>query len=155
MPETPLVRPEITPVQPEVGGLETSERRPTPQTERTAELTPTDVSSVQPIPVPVTGPAPLSPAAAPLQQHVEEIMSDGLADTYAKLDPTTQQEFRTAGEVTASKISDILQSGKVQVKKIVDLLVAWLRIIPGVNHFFLEQEAKIKADKLLALKNKQ
>jgi len=30
----------------------------------------------------------------------------------------------------------------------------WLKILPGVNKFFLEQEAKIKTDKILALKNK-
>lgn len=50
-------------------------------------------------------------------------------------------------------IGTMLQATKVQTKKIVELLLAWLRIIPGVNRFFLEQEAKIKADKLLALRN--
>lgn len=82
-------------------------------------------------------------------------MSSGLADTYAQMDPATQQKFRAAGEETAGKISSLLQASKVQVKKIVDLLVAWLRIIPGVNQFFLEQEAKIKADKILSLKNRE
>jgi len=28
----------------------------------------------------------------------------------------------------------------------------WLKLIPGVNKFFLEQEAKIKTDEVLKLK---
>jgi hypothetical protein len=37
----------------------------------------------------------------------------------------------------------------VSTKKIFVLIRAWLKIIPGVNRFFLEQEAKIKTDKIL------
>jgi len=32
---------------------------------------------------------------------------------------------------------------------IMELVYEWLRMIPKVNKFFLEQEAKIKTDKLL------
>jgi hypothetical protein len=35
------------------------------------------------------------------------------------------------------------------VKKILALIRDWLKLIPGVNRFFLEQEAKIKTDKIL------
>ena len=48
-----------------------------------------------------------------------------------------------------------MQQTKIQVKKIFILIISWLKIIPGVNKFFLEQEAKIKADRILDLKNRQ
>lgn len=155
MPEAPLVRPERPPISPETSGLERVDRGTIPASEQQPDAGRGESAPVQPIPVPSNDPAPLAPVAAPLQQHVEEVMSAGLADTYARMDPATQQRFRTVGEQTASKISALLQSSKVQVKKIVDLLVAWLRIIPGVNGFFLEQEAKIKADKILKLTSKK
>lgn len=68
------------------------------------------------------------------------------------MDAATQAKFKQAGEETAGKISILLQTAKVQVKKIVELIVAWLRIIPGVNSYYLEQEAKIKADKILTMR---
>ena len=36
--------------------------------------------------------------------------------------------------------------------KIIDVIKKWLSIIPGINKFFLEQEAKIKTDKIMELK---
>ncbi len=155
MPEAPLVRPELPPVAPETPGTERFDQATIPTAEQPPDAGRGESAPVQPIPVPSNAPVPLTPVAAPLQQHVEEVMSAGLADTYAQMDPATQQRFRTVGEQTASKISVLLQASKVQVKKIVDLLVAWLRIIPGVNTFFLEQEAKIKADKILSLTAKK
>jgi hypothetical protein len=49
----------------------------------------------------------------------------------------------------------MLDKGKVNVKKVRDLIIKWLRIIPGVNRYFLEQEAKIKSDRLLELPPKE
>ena len=40
----------------------------------------------------------------------------------------------------------------IKIKKIFSLLLAWLRMLPGVGVFFLEQDANIKADKILALR---
>ncbi len=151
MPEVSPARPERLHPTPESGGIEIGESVPVDRGERGAEARPSETLPVQPVPQPIDAPVPLAPATAPLQQHVEEVLSSGLADTYRQLDPATQQRFRAVGEATAGKISVLLQSSKVQVKKIVDLIVAWLRIIPGVNQFFLEQEAKIKADKILTL----
>lgn len=109
-------------------------------------------------PLPVVTPTepvlPATPDESAIVREVESIMSDGLEETYQQLDPTTQIAFRAEGERTATVIGTMLQATKVQTKKIIELLLNWLRIIPGVNKFFLEQEAKIKADKLLALRNK-
>ncbi len=83
---------------------------------------------------------------------IEKIMEEGLNEAYQRLSPIAKQEFKIKGEQTALKIRDLLKAGHVKVKKILRLLLDWLRVLPGVNRFFLEQEAKIKADKIIALK---
>jgi HSP90 family molecular chaperone len=100
---------------------------------------------------------PKKPTAVPvvrdaLSIQVEKIMEEDLADAYKALPPVTQQEFKLAGERTAYAIRELLQKTHVKIKKIFKLLLAWLLLLPGVNRYFLEQEAKIKADKILALK---
>ena len=85
---------------------------------------------------------------------IEKIMEEGLNDSFQRLSPVAKQEFKLKGEQTASQIRELLKSAHVKVKKILRLILDWLRILPGVNHFFLEQEAKIKTDKIIALKNK-
>lgn len=87
-----------------------------------------------------------------LTVKIEKILEDGLNDPYQRLSPIAKQEFKIKGEQTALKIRDLLKSTHVKIKKILKLILEWLRILPGVNRFFLEQEAKIKADKILALK---
>jgi len=58
-------------------------------------------------------------------------------------------------EQTAFKIRELMRGAHVKIKKIFRLIIEWLRMLPGVNIFFLEQEAKIKADKILALKERE
>lgn len=99
--------------------------------------------------------AAAAPAAkSQLNLQVEGILAEGLGETYAKMPAAVKREFKEKGEETAFKISRLLSSAKVKVKEIFILILRWLRIIPGVNKFFLEQEAKIKADRLLALKER-
>lgn len=83
---------------------------------------------------------------------VEKIMETGLQDAYREMSPVQQQEFKIKGEKTAMEIRNLMNSGKIKIKKIISLLMSWLRLLPGVNKFFLEQEAKIKADKIISLK---
>ncbi len=84
--------------------------------------------------------------------RVENIMQEGLADAYQKLSPIAQQEFKIKGEETAGAIRELLKSAHVKAKKIFHLIYNWLRLLPGVNRFFLEQEAKIKTDKIIMAK---
>lgn len=88
---------------------------------------------------------------------IEKILEIGLADEYAKLSPIAKQEFKIKGEETTAKIRELLLATHVKVKKIFFLIIEWLRILPGVNKFFLEQEAKIKTDLILEIhkKNKE
>ena len=86
---------------------------------------------------------------SPHQEKVEMIMEEGLGDLYASMTAQQQTKFKEEGEEAASKISALLTETKVKVKKIVDILRDWLKLIPGVNKYFLEQEAKLKADKII------
>jgi len=42
-------------------------------------------------------------------------------------------------------------SFKIKARKVLHLIRDWLKIIPGINKYFLEQEAKIKTDKIIEL----
>lgn len=88
-------------------------------------------------------------------QVIEKVMAGGLEEIYIGLDPKIKQMVKVEGEATATKIEALLQSGKDVAKKILQLIRAWLHKIPGVNSFFLEQESKIKTDKILAMKRKE
>jgi hypothetical protein len=99
-------------------------------------------------------PTPAAPAKSPFLEKIEDVLQEDLEDIYFQLPAEKQAEFRQTGEETASKIVLLLSSVKVQVRKILELIVKWLRVIPHVNKYFLEQEAKIKTDKLLELKAK-
>jgi len=87
------------------------------------------------------------------QKEIEDIMSQDVRDMYMQMTPDKQKEFKVKGEETAKEINNMLDRAKFEVGKIIELLKRWLLIIPGVNKFFIEQEAKIKADEIIRLKN--
>ena len=103
---------------------------------------------------PAPAPIPTAPAKSPALEKIENVLEEDLEEFYFQLPARTQAEFRAQGEETASQIAVLLSVVKVQVRKILELIIKWLRIIPHVNKYFLEQEAKIKTDKLLELKEK-
>lgn len=127
------------------------------QEQQSEEVAPTEKEETPPtqeVPTEQT-----SQVAAPVvvdeeKKEIESIMSEGLEDEYASMSPKLQEKFREEGEKTATKIQKLLHSTKTNIQKIIDLLAKWLRIVPKANKFFLEQEAKIKADKLVELKKK-
>lgn len=82
---------------------------------------------------------------------VEGIMQEGLEDIYLKMDPKTQNLFRQRGEEASQKIMALLSEMKIKVKKILTLIREWLLLIPNVNKFWLDQESKIKTDKIIGL----
>jgi len=88
----------------------------------------------------------------PQVRQIEKILEQGLGDSFIRLSPVAQQEFKIKGEQAAIKINELMKKTHVKIKKILKLIFEWLKILPGVNKFFLEQEAKIKTDKILSLK---
>ncbi len=84
--------------------------------------------------------------------QVEKIMEQDLGDAFNELTTIQKQEFKMKGEQVAFEIRDLLKKTHLKAKTIFKLIFEWLKMLPGINKFFLEQEAKIKTDKILALK---
>lgn len=87
----------------------------------------------------------------PIVIEVEKILEDGVGSFYDSLPDQAKSEFKRKGEATASEISEMVRSMHVKFKRLVVLISDWLKTIPGVNRFFLEQEAKLKADRIIQL----
>jgi len=88
------------------------------------------------------------------EAQIDAYLSDGLSETFLAMPPAKQKIFKEEGEATAKKINVLLDATKVNMGKIIDLIKRWLKLIAGINRFFLDQEAKIKADKIIKIKNK-
>jgi len=150
-PEVPAA-PEVTPeavsaIEAEPTVEAAPEREPEPE-EKVVE-TVTEAPVVQePVTTPVVAPAP-APQKDRLEKEIEAIMEEDLMDLYLKLPPDKQQAFKLKGEETLGKIRQLVTASKVNAKKIFSLIRDWLKMVPGVNKFFLAQEAKIKTDKIL------
>lgn len=87
-----------------------------------------------------------------LTAEVEAVLSEGLEDLYRQLSPEERTAFRRKGEEAAKDIQALLLEAKVNVKKVFDAIRDWLKLLSDrANKFYLEQEAKIKTDKLLLL----
>jgi len=86
-------------------------------------------------------------------QEIDNILAEGLNDIFLKMNSREQAAFKKVGEETVTKINILLSETKVRVNKIVELIKKWIKMIPGVNKFFLEQEVKIKTDKIIKIKN--
>lgn len=104
--------------------------------------------------------APAQEVAAPVEKdqitlEVEKILEDGLGDYVPDMPEEARERFIKKGGETAGQISGMVRSLNVQVKRVVDLIKDWLLTIPGVNRYFIEQEAKIKTDRIIHIAEKQ
>ncbi len=82
-------------------------------------------------------------------KKIEHILEEDLADLYFSLDEGHRRIFKEEGEKTARQINLVIIRGKSVLFKIIILIKQWLKLIPGINKFFIEQEAKIKAEKII------
>lgn len=101
----------------------------------------------------VPAPAPVAPLVQkdPIVRSVETVLEEGLEDAYGRMNPQLRQKFRKEGERVAGRLAEMIRRAKVKAREALALITGWLKLIPGVNSFFLIQEAKIKTDKLVAL----
>lgn len=83
--------------------------------------------------------------------EVENILEKGLKDVYGNLPDNLKPVFKQKGEETATTISQMIKKTTVKIGEVMKLIFNWLRIIPGLNRFYLEQEAKIKTDQIMVL----
>lgn len=81
--------------------------------------------------------------------EIESVLAEGMESFFLGLSPQKQMEFKIEGEKAARSIQQALHKKTTRIKDIVRLIIDWLKTLPGINRFFLEQEAKIKADRIM------
>ncbi len=140
----PGVRVERRGVEEKMERVELEEVREGPKEER-AEIEKKEIPFPQPVVI-------KPPKKSQTQKEIENILEENLEEIYQSMDSIRQKEFREKGEEAAFKISILINQAKIKIRKILKLIIEWLKLIPGINRFFLEQEAKIKTDKILRLK---
>jgi hypothetical protein len=109
----------------------------------------------KPIVAAVVRPITQRPPKSEALVKIEKILEEDLEEFYFTMSEDKRREFKEKGEETAGKIEKMMEAGKTVARKILKLIRQWLKLIPGVNKFFLEQEAKIKTDKIKALVEKK
>ena len=115
-----------------------------------AEPTPAEAAR-QPAPV-VRVAQPLVSKKSPLLQDIEGVLEEDLLVLYRALSQSQRKQFKSTGERTARNIETLLKKATVTIVEVIRLIRSWLRLLPGVNIFFIEKEAKIKAERILMLK---
>lgn len=101
--------------------------------------------------------APSAPTLykSPTFQAIEDVLAEDLEEIYFRLEPATQRRFKERGEQTAREIETILLDTKQHVerkmKRILQLIIDWLKLLPGVSRFFITQAAKIKTERVIAI----
>jgi hypothetical protein len=102
---------------------------------------------------------PVAPAIATppdkVAEDVDSILKEGLEEAVAAMPEDAKQRFWQKGKEIGALVADMVRHYKVEVKRVLHLLKEWLISIPGVNRFFLEQEAKIKTDRILDLERQR
>lgn len=130
------------------------ERQEKPLTEQTVE--PATSLSPSPPPSPTEREGAISSLLKePHVTVIESMLSDGLGDLYRGMNSQAQDKFRGEGEQVASKIQEMIVRAKLTARKVARLIRSWLRLIPGVSQFFLEQETKIKTDRIIEYSEKR
>lgn len=148
----PMKRPAPEVAMPE-HGEGPAEKRERPSTAPAEQIaTPKPKAEGVPAAAPVTAPV-RAPQKSPLLQEIENVLEEGLLPTYKQLTPKQRMQFKIAGERTAGAIERVLKQTKVKLIELIRMVRRWLQLLP-VNVFFVEQESKIKAEKLLSLKGK-
>jgi hypothetical protein len=133
--------------------LEKKIEQKTEKIEKKAE----DIKDKDKVPAPPVTPGPSALVSDSSYEEkqveaIENIMAEGMDQVFLKMNPAQQKKFKTEGEKTAKKINQLMMKAKISAEKIVLLIRRWLSLVPRINRFFLEQEAKIKADKILKIK---
>ncbi|EKD76050.1 MAG: hypothetical protein ACD_43C00240G0002 [uncultured bacterium] len=86
---------------------------------------------------------------SPMQVEIENIMANGLEEAYQTMDAKQQEAFRKKGEEVAHEIETLTTRLKLTARRVIHLIHKWLKMIPGINKFFLEQETKLKTDDVM------
>lgn len=90
-------------------------------------------------------------AKDPGLMRVERVLEENLSDIYFALPSDKREKFKAKGEETAMAIKALVDRAKAKARDVLRLIRDWLKLIPHVNKYFLEQEAKIKTDRVMRM----
>lgn len=143
--ETPVITPEAAPKTPEQTAKETAFEKYKQVDDENPEESPYVIKQAKPTK------ADIQQATVKSQQlqDIEDLMTKDLSEMYQRMSPEDQQKFKAKGEEVAQEIDSLMQRAKLTAKRVLHLIRSWLKLVPGINKFFLEQEAKIKAEELI------
>ncbi len=157
-PETPKIRPETFPSEQEESDIEADREAYEQSAEHLDDVlhaeeadATTEAPSVSDVVPPARSRPPIALQKDPVVIEVEKILEDGIGSFYATMPEDAKTAFRQKGEAVALEISDMVRTFHVRFRRLISLIAGWLKTIPGVNRYFLAQEAKIKADRILEL----
>ena len=91
----------------------------------------------------------------PVTVDVTKILEDGLGEYYQAMPDAARERFQKKGKEVSVELAKRVRTFRVVVKDVLRLVYDWLKTIPSVNKFFLEQEAKIKTDRILQYADEQ
>lgn len=94
-----------------------------------------------------------------LLEHIEGLLSENLEELYLSLPDAEKIKFKTEGEKISQEIIKIMYNSKLheedRFQKVHDTIREWLFILSqslqNLNEFFIENEAKIKTEKIIHL----
>jgi len=87
-------------------------------------------------------------------ETIEKILEQDMQNIYQQLPPDVKPIFKARAEEAARNIQQLLQKAKTTISQLREIILRWLQVIPGVNKFFIEQEAKLKAEKIFRLRKR-
>ncbi len=145
------VSPEIISRPENIGGPENNLE--SPRVQEKSRVGPNSVASARLMPA-TTSSAPRATGDVIILAKVEGILAENMDNVFLSLDSSSQVNFKIKGEETAKKIIILLSQAKVKIKDIINLIINWLKVIPRINRYYLEQEAKLKADAIWRLYKK-
>ncbi len=88
-----------------------------------------------------------------LRLAIERIMEQSASEYYPGMPPRLQKKFSELGDRVSLKIEKLLLTKKNHIVDIAHILHEWLKLIPQASPYYLEQEAKIRADEMVRLQN--
>lgn len=91
------------------------------------------------------------PAKDKYRVRVERVLEQNLWELYLALPQASREAFKAKGEAAAAALRSAMESKSVRPAQVLAPVHRWLKTIPHVNPYFLEQEAKIKTDLVMAL----
>jgi hypothetical protein len=141
---------EDAPLEAERAALEQSAEHKDAFLEKEAEDAPTSQVASQAGTTPTQEQVQATPIDE-VEMEVEKILEDGLGDYVESMPEDARQRFLLKGREVSVQIADMVRKFKVELRRTISLIRDWLMTIPGVNRYFLEQEAKIKTDRIISL----